>query len=98
MQISSFIYNIFNTNAHVKIYNNFQRKNVNNFLPIILTYVLGAQKIRLIETIPLRIHNICFGSEIRKLHFRYALLTLKAPRKSASESIVCWSPLLQTIA
>ena len=31
------------------------------FLPIILAYVLGAQKNRLIETVLLSTHNICFG-------------------------------------
>ena len=43
--------------------------------PSVLTYVLGAQKNRLIETVLLSTHNICFGREIRKLNFRYALLT-----------------------
>ena len=36
---------------------------------------MGAQKNRLIETVLLSTHNICFGCEIRKLNFRYALLT-----------------------
>ena len=40
---------------------NFQRKIVNIFLPIILACVLGAQKNRLIETVLLSTHNICFG-------------------------------------
>ena len=39
-----------------------------------LTYVFGAQKNRLIETVLLSTHNICFGGEI-KLNFRYALIT-----------------------
>ena len=39
--------------------------------PSALTYVLGAQKNRLIETVLLSTHNICFGWEIRKLNFRY---------------------------
>ena len=43
--------------------------------PSVLTYVLGAQKNRLIETVLLSTHNICFGCEIRKLNFCYALLT-----------------------
>ena len=43
--------------------------------PSVLTYVLGAQKNRLIETVLLSTHNICFGWEIRKLDFRYAVLT-----------------------
>ena len=40
-----------------------------------LTYVLGAQKNRVIETVLLSTHNICFGWEIRKLFSWYALLT-----------------------
>ena len=43
--------------------------------PSVLTYVLGAQKNCLIETVILSAHNICFGWEIRKLKFRYTLLT-----------------------
>ena len=43
--------------------------------PLVLTYVLGAQENRLIETVLLSTHNICFGWEIRKLNFWYALLT-----------------------
>ena len=43
--------------------------------PSVLTYVLGAQKNHLIETVLLSTHNICFGCEIRKLNFHYALLT-----------------------
>ena len=39
----------------------FESKIVNIFLPITLTYVLGAQKNRLIKTVLLRTHNICFG-------------------------------------
>ena len=35
----------------------------------ILTYVLGAQKNRLIETVLLSTHNICFVSDLRKLFF-----------------------------
>ena len=42
--------------------------------PSVLTYVLGAQKNRLIETVLLSTQNICFGLEIRKLNFSYALL------------------------
>ena len=36
---------------------------------------MGAQKNRLIEMVLLSTHNICFGLEIRKLLFGYALLT-----------------------
>ena len=45
--------------------------------PSVFTYVLGAQKNRLIETVLLSTHNICFRLEIRKLKIPYALLTLK---------------------
>ena len=45
----------------VKINQNIQRKIVNLFLSIILAYVLGAPKNRLIETVVLSTHNICFG-------------------------------------
>ena len=38
-------------------------------------YVMGAQKNRLIERVLLSTHNICFGWEIRKIIFHYALLT-----------------------
>ena len=34
--------------------------------PSVLTNVLGAQKNRLVETVLLSSHNICFGWEIRK--------------------------------
>ena len=54
---------------------NFSGKFVNIFLPINYPYVLGTQKNRLIETVLLSTHNICFGREIRKLNFRYTLLT-----------------------
>ena len=43
--------------------------------PSVLTYVLGAKKKHLIEMVLLNNHYICFGGEIRKLNFRYALLT-----------------------
>ena len=36
---------------------------------------MGAQKSRLTETVLLSTHNICFGWEIRKLFFCYALIT-----------------------
>ena len=39
------------------------------------TYVLGAQKNRLIETILLSTHNICFGWGIKNSFSRYTLLT-----------------------
>ena len=29
--------------------------------PLVLAYVLGAQKNRLIETVPLSTQNVCFG-------------------------------------
>ena len=37
------------------------------------TCVLGTQKNRHIETVLLSTHNICFGWEIRKIIFQYAL-------------------------
>ena len=45
----------------------FKRKIVNIFFPSVLTYVFGAQKNHLIETVLLSTNNICFGREIRKL-------------------------------
>ena len=48
-------------------YADFERKIVNIFLPIFfpylsdLTYVLDAQKNRLIETVLLSTHNMCYG-------------------------------------
>ena len=38
-----------------------QRKIVNIFLPIILAHVLGAQYNRIIKTVLLSTHIICFG-------------------------------------
>ena len=38
--------------------------NVNIFYPSILTYGLGVQKKRLIESVVLSTHNICFGCKI----------------------------------
>ena len=52
--------------SQVKINKTFQRKIVNIFLLINLTYVLGNQKNRLIETVLLITLIICFGLEIRK--------------------------------
>ena len=42
---------------------------MNVVLPISLKYVCVAQRNRLIETILLSTHNICFNREIRKLFF-----------------------------
>ena len=39
----------------------FERKIVNKLLLLILLYVLSAQKNRLIVTVLLSTHNICFG-------------------------------------
>ena len=39
----------------------FERRIVNIFLPITFNICLGAQKNRLIETVLLSTHNICFG-------------------------------------
>ena len=58
--------------------------NIENFIcvkfslfsyPLILTYGFGAQKNRLIETVLLSTYNICFGLEIKKIIFQYALLS-----------------------
>ena len=55
----------------------------------VLTYVLSAQKNRLIQTVLLSTHNICFGLEIRKLIFRYALLAkVLSSNYNVSKSIV----------
>ena len=45
------------------------------FLPINLNMCFGAQKNRLIETVLLITHNICFGWEIKKIIFLYTLLS-----------------------
>ena len=42
---------------------------------MVLTFVLGAQKNRLNETVLLSTHNICFVLELRKLIFNYAHLS-----------------------
>ena len=47
---------------------------------------MGAQKNRLIETVFVSTHNICFGWEIRKISFCYALFT-----KIMSEKQPFWS-------
>ena len=36
---------------------------------------MGAQKNRLLKTVLLTTHNICFGLEIRKMILKYALLS-----------------------
>ena len=52
----------------VKIYKKNLCKIVNTFLPISFSIHFGcSKKPRLIETVLLSTHNICFGSEIRKL-------------------------------
>ena len=38
-----------------------------------------TQKNRLIATVVLSTHNVCFGWEIMKLFFNYALLTARPP-------------------
>ena len=42
---------------------------------LVLTYVLGTQKNRLIVTVLLSTHNIRFGLKIRELIFWYTLLS-----------------------
>ena len=54
----------------------FQLKMLIFSYPSVLTYVLGSQKNRLIETVLLSTHNIGFGLEIRKLFFWYTILTI----------------------
>ena len=93
---------------------NFQRKIVNIFLPIIFSIFFGCikepshwdgSKNRLIETVLLSTHNICFGWKIRKLFFCYALSTkvqgpelqclLKAishTHRNRTEKIKCLTP------
>ena len=54
----------------------YERKIVIIFLPInFKTCVVDAQKNRLIETVLLSTHNICFGREIKKIVFQYTLLS-----------------------
>ena len=48
--------------------------------PSDLTFVLDAQKNRLIETVLLSTHNICFGLEIRKFAHLSGLLSLTSTR------------------
>ena len=72
---SKIIYGIQHTGLDNK---KFHPKIVSIFLHIILAYVLGAQNNRLIETVLLSTHNICFGSEIIKLFFCYSFLS-KSP-------------------
>ena len=56
--------------------------------PSIETYVLGAQKNRLIETVLLITHNICFGREMKKIVFQNGLLSgLRLNVKLISERI-----------
>ena len=43
--------------------------------PSILTYVLGAQKNRLIETVLSSTHNICFGLRNKKKNWYTLLLS-----------------------
>ena len=51
----------FTVPSQVQINKKFQRKIVIIFLASVLAYVSGAQKNRLIETVLLSTHNICFG-------------------------------------
>ena len=48
---------------------------MNIFYCISLKYVLGAQKNCLIKTVLLSTHNICFGGEVRKIFFKYTILS-----------------------
>ena len=64
--------------------------------PSVLTHVLGAQKNRLIETVLLSTHNICFGLETRKLIWVYTLLTkgLMLYFHQVSSQFNCTVPLM----
>ena len=55
-----FIYRI-KHRTQVYINKNFQRKIVNIFLPIIFSICFGCSKNRLIKTVLLSTHIICFG-------------------------------------
>ena len=57
--------------AQVKINKMFEGKIVNIFLPISFNIYFGNG---LVEAVLLSAHNICFGREIRKIFFCYALL------------------------
>ena len=48
-------------------------KHCNISYPSVLTFVLGAKNNRLIGMVLLSTHIICFGWEIRKINFEYAL-------------------------
>ena len=65
---------IYHLNAYplVEINKIYEGKIVNIFLPV-LTFVLGAPKNPLIEMVLLSTNKICFGLEIRKIVFDYAL-------------------------
>ena len=53
---------VFSTNILKLNFIGLDKQNGNAFsYPSVLTYVLGAQKNRLIETVLLSTHNICFG-------------------------------------
>ena len=69
----------------VYISKNFQRKIVNIFLPMIFSICF--------ETVLLSTHNICFGWEIRKIFFCYALLTKVLVKHTASH--FCYAPLIK---
>ena len=66
--------------------------------PSVLTFVLGAQKNRLIETVLLSTHNICYSCEIRKLFFithfyldAWCVLTVNALASQKKNAITGYS-------
>ena len=65
---------------------------------LLLAYILGAQKNRLIETVLLSTHNICFGWEIRKLFFWYALLTRGLAGLSEGNRVISEEAYVLTIS
>ena len=64
-QKSDYDYDIYDLNIKLQLFS----------YPLFKTCVLGAQKNHLIEKILLSTHNICFGSGIRKIIFKYPLLS-----------------------
>ena len=48
----------------------------------------GGQKNRFIETVLLSTHRICFGREIRKINFIYALYVCGAQKKRLIETFL----------
>ena len=71
---SSILYQSFIELKQVQINKLSERKIIIILLSICLNMCFGAQKNRLIETVLLSTHNICFGSEIWKKYFWLRML------------------------